>query len=57
MVYLFVSDSVVAANTPSNIMAVSLILIGGAVYYLVVSYYRKRKGVPLELVFKQIPPE
>jgi len=57
MIYRFSVDSVVAANTPTNEIAVLSILVAGVVYYFVAKSVRKRQGVNLELVFREIPPD
>jgi len=43
--------------TPSNIGFMILVYLFGLVVYYAGKYYRKSRGIDIELAFKQIPPE
>jgi hypothetical protein len=50
-------DSVVAANTPSNEIAIVGIIISGFVYFCAARAYQKRKGIEVDLAYKEVPIE
>jgi len=57
VIYLELTNSIYAANTPLAVEAViAFILIFAAVYFIA-KYWRKAQGRPLDLAFKEIPPE
>ncbi|MGA2973023.1 MAG: amino acid permease [Candidatus Bathyarchaeia archaeon] len=56
-IYLFLIDSVVAANTPSNEIAIVGIIISGFVYFYAARAYQKRKGIDVDLAYKEVPIE
>lgn len=56
-IYRFLMDSVVAANTPSNEIAIVGIIISGFVYFCAARAYQKRKGIEVDLAYKEVPIE
>jgi hypothetical protein len=57
IIYLMLTNPVYAANGIGPIsMVVVLTVIYFAIYF-VAKLYRKRQGMPLDLAFKQVPPE
>jgi amino acid transporter len=57
VIYLELTNSVYAANTPLAIEAVAAFIIIFAVIYFVAKYWRRAQGRPLDMAFKEIPPE
>jgi amino acid transporter len=55
--YLELTNSVFAANTPSAIYTVAGFVVTFFVIFYVAKTMRSREGTPLELAFKEIPPE
>ena len=56
-IYLFLIDSVVAANTPSNEIAIVGFIVSGFVYFYAARAYQKRKGIDVDLAYKEVPVE
>ena len=57
VIYLELANNIYAANTPLAIEAViGFILIFAAIYF-VAKYWRRAQGRPLDMAFKEIPPE
>jgi amino acid transporter len=57
VIYLELTNSVYAANTPLAIEAVVAFILIFAVIYFVAKYWRRAQGRPLDMAFKEIPPE
>jgi basic amino acid/polyamine antiporter, APA family len=57
VIYLELTNSVYAANTPLAIEAVIGFLVIFAAIYFIAKYWRKAQGRPLDMAFKEIPPE
>ena len=55
--YLEIANPVFFGITPLALEAMSGAIIFFAVLYVVISWYRKSKGVPLGVIYKEIPPE
>jgi amino acid transporter len=56
-VYLFLIDSVVAANTLSNEVAVIGFIVSGFIYFYAARYIQKRRGIDVDLAYKEVPVE
>ena len=56
-IYLFLIDNVVAANTLSNEISIVGIIISGFVYFYVARAYQKKKGIDVDLAYREIPIE
>ena len=56
-IYLFLIDSVVAANTTSNEIAIVGIIVSGFVYFYAARAYQKRQGIDVDLAYKEVPIE
>ncbi len=57
VVYLELTNSVYGANTPLAIEAVVAFIVIFAAIYFIAKYWRKAQGRPLDMAFKEIPPE
>ncbi len=57
VIYLELTNSVYAANTPLAIEAVAGFIIIFAAIYFIAKYWRRAQGRPLDMAFKEIPPE
>ena len=57
VIYLELSNSVYAANTPIAIEAVIAFILIFAAIYFIAKYWRRAQGLPLDMAFKEIPPE
>ena len=55
--YLEIANPIFFGITPLSLEAMSGAIIFFAVLYIVISLYRKSKGVPLGVIYKEIPPE
>jgi amino acid transporter len=55
--YYFLFYSMFGANSKTSLLAVVITILAGAVYYYGYRAYQKRRGVNVDLVFKEIPPE
>jgi amino acid transporter len=56
-VYLFLIDSVVAANTLSNEIAIVGFIVSGFIYFYAARAYQKTKGIDVDLAYKEVPVE
>jgi Amino acid permease. len=57
IIYLELSNSVFSANTPSAIYTVIALVAALFLIFYLARYVRSRSGFPLDLAFKEIPPE
>ncbi|MGC2288505.1 MAG: APC family permease [Thermoplasmata archaeon] len=57
VIYLELTNSVYGANTALAIEAVVAFILIFAAIYFVAKYWRKAQGRPLDMAFKEIPPE
>ena len=55
--YLEISNPIFFGITPLALEAMSGAIVFFAALYVVISLYRKSKGVPLGVIYKEIPPE
>jgi APA family basic amino acid/polyamine antiporter len=55
--YYFLFYSMFGANSTNSLIAVVITVVAGAVYYYGYRAYQKRKGMNVDIVFKEIPPE
>ncbi|MDH5712936.1 MAG: APC family permease [Candidatus Bathyarchaeota archaeon] len=55
--YLYLSLPEFGVATAASLGFIIGVYVLGAVWYIVARAYQKRKGVPIELAFKEIPPE
>jgi amino acid transporter len=55
--YYFLFYSMFGANSSSSLLAVVITVLAGAVYYYGYKFYQKSRGVDVDMVFKEIPPE
>jgi amino acid transporter len=56
-IYLFLIDDVVAANTPSNEIAIVGFIVSGFIYFYIARAYQKSKGIDVDLAYKEVPVE
>lgn len=57
VIYLELTNSVYGANTPLAIESVIGFIVTFAVIYFIAKYWRRAQGRPLDMAFKEIPPE
>ena len=57
VIYFELTNSVYGANTPLAIEAVAAFIIIFAAIYFIAKYWRRAQGRPLDMAFKEIPPE
>jgi basic amino acid/polyamine antiporter, APA family len=57
VIYLELTNSVYEANTPLAIEAVAAFILIFAAIYFIAKYWRRAQGRPLDMAFKEIPPE
>ncbi len=57
MIYLYFIDPTSAATNPSSLAVMAGAILAGGVMYFAFKEYRKRKGVQVDLAFKEIPVE
>jgi amino acid transporter len=57
IIYLMLTNPVYAANSIGPILAIVAFTIVFFAIYFVAKVYRQRQGMPLDLAFKQVPPE
>ncbi len=57
VIYLYLTNAVYAANTPLAIEAVVGFLVVLFLIYFIAKYWRRAQGRPLDMAFKEIPPE
>ncbi len=55
--YYFLFYSMFGANSSTSLLAVVITVLAGAVYYFGYKFYQKNRGVDVDMVFKEIPPE
>jgi len=55
--YYFLFYSMFGANSRNSLIAVAITVIAGAVYYYGYRAYQKSRGINVDLVFREIPPE
>jgi amino acid transporter len=55
--YATISPAMVGILDPTFIVAIALTLIAAPIYYALVYLYWKRKGIPIQLAHKVLPPE
>ena len=57
VIYLELANSVYGANTPLAVEAVVAFILIFAAIYFIAKYWRRAQGRPLDMAFKEIPPE
>jgi amino acid transporter len=57
LLYIMITDSRAFANSPSSVGMVLIFLVVGVLLFYAMKYIRKRQGVDLDLVFREIPVE
>ena len=57
VIYLELANNIYGANTPLAIEAVAAFILIFAAIYFVAKYSRRAQGRPLDMAFKEIPPE
>jgi len=57
ILYIILTDARAGANAPSSIMTVFGIFILGFILFYAVRAYRKRQGIDVDLLFKEVPVE
>jgi hypothetical protein len=55
--YYFLFYAMFGANSATSLIAVLITVLAGAVYYYGYKAFQKSRGVEVDLVFKEIPPE
>ncbi len=55
--YFFTNRKMFGASSPVSLGAVGTMILLGAVYYYAYRAYQKRRGINVDLVYKEIPPE
>jgi amino acid transporter len=55
--YLWIVDPVYGINNPISAAFFLILYIGGIITYLFMKWYRKRQGIDINLIFKEIPVE
>ena len=56
MIALFVMDPLYGANSPTALSIVVAVPVAALVAYFAIRAYRKRQGIDIELLYKEIPP-
>ena len=54
---MFASNNAYGVNSPFALMGVLVVTLSAPLLFAVSYLYRKRQGLDLMLVFKQLPPE
>ena len=55
--YYFLFYSMFGANSMASLLAVVITVAIGPIYYYAYRAYQKRRGIDVDLIFKEIPPE
>jgi amino acid transporter len=56
-IYIMIVDPRAFANSPTSLTLVALFLLAGLALFYVMKYVRKRQGVDVNLIFREIPVE
>ena len=54
--YMYATNSIYAANSPTSLAAVGGIYVFGLLVYFIAKAYRARQGIDVTLAFQEIPP-
>jgi amino acid transporter len=57
MIYLYMTDDFIGANTPAAYSTIALSFIVGALFYYTLKWKRKKEGIDISLAYKEVPIE
>ncbi len=55
--YFYLTEDTLLANAPESLLIIALIFLIGFIIFWISKIYRAKRGIDIELAFKEIPPE